>query len=162
MRRLAAGPPAAARAKAVKAAKVVPGFRQGCPTISPGPRKKGGKGGEAGGRARGTAFTTFTAFRRPRGSRVSTHRPRAGPTPDRRRRTPRPKTRSQGTRAGRRMGVVIPTLRSPRCGPARPPLGPDPHPGPRPLHRRTRPFLLISTAAFWSSAECVQSATSRH
>mgnify|MGYP001233778577 FL=1 len=35
----------------------------------------------------------------------------------------------QGTRPGRRMGVVIPARRLPRCGPARPPVGPDPRPG---------------------------------
>lgn len=106
MRRLAASPPAVARAKAVKAAKMAER-----PTTPPSP-----------------PLPPFAGPRRARGSpdrrrRAEAH---AGPAtaaarPVRRRRA---KTRAQGTRSGRRMGVVIPARRLPRCGPGRPPVGP--------------------------------------
>jgi hypothetical protein len=124
MRRLAASPPAVARAKAVKAAKMAER-----PTAPPSP--------------------PLPPFAGPRGAHDS--RPTA---PD-----PAAKTRAQGTRPGRRMGVVIPARRLPRCGPGRPPVGPE-RARVRPRRRR-RAVLVVSTAAFWSSAECVQSAKRR-
>jgi hypothetical protein len=138
--------PAVARAKAVKvakAAKVAPGFATTRPTISPSPRKKGGEGGEAGGRARDTAFTTFTAFRRP------PPRARVAPSPDRRRppprRTPRPKTRAQGTRPGRRKGGGHP---GPAIAPPRTRAAPTrARPAPRDLalaDRRRAPAAHVS------------------
>jgi hypothetical protein len=62
--------------------------------------------------------------------------PPPAPAPD-----PAAKTWAQGTRPGRRMGVVIPAPRSPRLGPARPPVGPDPRPGapPSPADAAPRP-----------------------